>query len=74
MKVLLVGGSGMVGTFVTPYLAGTTSSGSGRPAAPARRLVEYVPGSISNPDDLARALEGMDTFVNMVMRNPTRWA
>jgi nucleoside-diphosphate-sugar epimerase len=33
-------------------------------------LVEYVQGSIADPDAVSRALEGMDTFVNMVMRNP----
>ncbi len=33
-------------------------------------LVDYVEGSISDPAALARALEGMDTFVDMVMRWP----
>lgn len=71
MKVLLVGGSGMVGTFVTPYLAKQHELRvlDVRPPHHAD-LVEYVPGSISNPDDVARALDGVDTFVNMVMRNP----
>lgn len=71
MKVLLVGGSGMVGTFVTPYLARQHELRvlDLRPPEHAS-MVEYVPGSISNPDDVARALEGMDSFVNMVMRNP----
>lgn len=70
MKVLLVGGSGMVGTFVTPYLARHHELRvmDVRPPLHAD-LVEYVEGSISNPDDLARALDGMDTFVDMVMRN-----
>ena len=72
MKVLLVGGSGMVGTFVTPYLAKHHELRvmDVRPPEHAD-LVEYVQGSISNPDDLARALDGMDTFVDMVMRNPS---
>ena len=72
MKVLLVGGSGMVGTFVTPYLAKHHELRvmDVRPPEHAD-LVEYVEGSISNPDDLARALDGMDTFVDMVMRNPS---
>ena len=72
MKVLLVGGSGMVGTFVTPYLAKQHEIRvmDVRPPEHAD-LVEYVEGSISNPDDLARALDGMDTFVDMVMRNPS---
>ena len=71
MKVLLVGGSGLVGTFVTPYLAANHELRVLDVAPPRHSgLVDYVPGSIANPDDVARALEGMDTFVNMVMRNP----
>ena len=72
MKVLLVGGSGMVGTFVTPYLAKRHELRvlDVRPPLHAD-LVDYVEGSISNPDDLARALDGMDSFVDLVMRNPT---
>jgi len=71
VKVLLVGGSGMVGTFITPYLARRHEIRvlDVRPPVHAD-LVEYVEGSISNPDDLARALDGMDSFANMVMRNP----
>jgi nucleoside-diphosphate-sugar epimerase len=71
VKVLLVGGSGMVGTFVTPYLAKHHQLRvmDVRPPQHAG-LVEYVEGSISNPDDLARALDGMDSFVDMVMRWP----
>ena len=59
----------MVGTFVTPYLAKRHELRvlDVRPPEHAD-LVEYVEGSIANPDDLARALDGMDTFVDMVMR------
>ncbi len=71
MKILLVGGSGMVGTFVTPYLAREHELRVLDVAPPRHAdLVDYVQGSISNPDDVARALEGMDSFVNMVMRSP----
>lgn len=72
MKVLLVGGSGMVGTFITPYLAKHHELRvlDLRPPLHAD-LVDYIEGSITNPDDLARALDGMDTFVDMVMRNPS---
>jgi len=71
VKVLLVGGSGMVGTFVTPYLAKQHELRVLDVRPPEHGdLVDYVPGSIDNPDDVARALEGMDSFVNMVMRNP----
>jgi nucleoside-diphosphate-sugar epimerase len=72
MKVLLVGGSGMVGTFVTPYLAGQHELRVLDVRTPRHAdLVDYVEGSIDNADDLARALDGMDTFVDMVMRNPS---
>ena len=72
MKVLLVGGSGMVGTFVTPYLAKRHELRVLDVRPPLHGdLVDYVEGSISNPDDLARAHDGMDSFVDMVMRNPT---
>ncbi|MFN8619269.1 MAG: NAD(P)-dependent oxidoreductase [Chloroflexota bacterium] len=71
MKVLLVGGSGMVGTFITPYLAKEHQLRVLDVVPPRHAdLVEYVQGSISNPDDVRRALEGMDTFVDLVMRSP----
>ena len=72
MKVLLVGGSGMVGTFVTPYLAKHHELRVLDVRPPTHTdLVEYVEGSISDPEALARALNGVDTFVDMVMRNPS---
>jgi nucleoside-diphosphate-sugar epimerase len=71
VNVLLVGGSGMVGTFITPYLAPHHRLRVLDVRPPEHGdLVEYVQGSIADPGDVARALEGMDTFVNMVMRNP----
>lgn len=71
MKVLLIGGSGMVGSFITPYLAKHHTLRVLDVVPPKHAdLVEYVQGSISNPDDVARALDGMDTFVNLVMRSP----
>ena len=61
----------MVGTFVTPYLAKQHELRVLDVRPPEHGdLVDYVQGSIDNPDDVARALEGMDSFVNMVMRNP----
>lgn len=71
MKVLLIGGSGMVGTFITPYLARRHELRVLDVRPPMHPdLVDYVEGSISDPDALEQALEGMDSFVNMVMRNP----
>jgi nucleoside-diphosphate-sugar epimerase len=61
----------MVGTFVTPYLSRHHQLRVLDVKPPQHAdLVEYVPGSISNPDDVARALDGADSFINLVMRNP----
>jgi len=70
MKVLLVGGAGMVGTFVTPYLRAHHSLRVLDLLAPQHDDVEYVQGSITDPESLGRALDGVDTFINMVMKSP----
>lgn len=71
MKILLTGGSGLVGNFITPYLAPHHELRVLDPVAPEHGdLVDYISGSMSDPDDVARALDGMDTFINLVMRNP----
>ena len=70
MKVLLIGGAGHVGTFVTPYLQRQHALRVLDLQPPRHRDVEYIQGSISNPDDVRRALDGVDTFVNMVMKSP----
>lgn len=70
VKVLLIGGSGHVGTFITPYLRQQHELRVLDTQAPKHADVEYVQGSITNPDDLLRALDGVDTFINLVMRSP----
>jgi nucleoside-diphosphate-sugar epimerase len=70
MKVLLVGGAGQVGTFITPYLQKHHKLRVLDLRPPSHASVEYVEGSITNPDDLRRALDGVDTFINMVMKSP----
>lgn len=69
MKVLLVGGSGMVGSFITPYLRERHDLRVLDLRAPRHDGVEYVAGSIADPDALRRALAGCDTFVNLTMRS-----
>ena len=69
MKVLLVGGSGMVGTFITPYLQKHHEIRVLDLSEPTHD-VDFVKGSMTNPDDLRRALEGMDTFINVAMLSP----
>lgn len=69
MKVLLVGGAGLVGTFITPYLERHHSLRV-LDLHPPRHDVEYVQGSITSPEDVRRGLDGVDTFINMVMKSP----
>ena len=70
MKVLLVGGAGHVGTFVTPYLRQQHSLRVLDLRPPRHDGVEHVEGSITDPEALERALDGVDTFINMVMKSP----
>jgi nucleoside-diphosphate-sugar epimerase len=70
MKVLLVGGSGMVGTFITPYLKERHSLRVLDLQAPTVDGVEYVEGSITDPEVLEVALQGCDSFINLVMMGP----
>jgi nucleoside-diphosphate-sugar epimerase len=69
MKVLLAGGSGMVGTFITPYLMNHHEIRVLDPVAP-KHDVEHVKGSMTNPDDIRRALDGVDTFIDVAMLSP----
>jgi nucleoside-diphosphate-sugar epimerase len=70
MKVLLVGGSGNVGSFITPYLREHHQLRVLDVRPPQHADVEYVEGSIANPEHVARALDGVDTFINLVMKSP----
>jgi uronate dehydrogenase len=69
MKVLLVGGSGLVGTFITPYLREHHALRV-LDLRPPSHDVEYVQGSITSHEHVRRALEGVDVFINMVMKSP----
>jgi nucleoside-diphosphate-sugar epimerase len=70
MKVLLVGGSGRVGSFITPYLRERHTLRILDPRPPQYDDIDYIQGSITDPAALARALDGMDTFINLVMKSP----
>jgi nucleoside-diphosphate-sugar epimerase len=69
MKVLLVGGSGRVGTFVTPYLRKHHDLRVLDLRPPRHEGVEYVEGSVLDPEALRHGLEGVDGFIWMVMRH-----
>src|SRR5262245_7795938 len=69
MKVLLVGGAGHVGTLITPYLREHHDLRV-LDLRPPVHDVEYVDGSVNEPADLVRALDGVDAFVNLTMKSP----
>ena len=54
MKVLLLGGAGHVGTFITPYLKKHHELRVLDLRPPRHEGVEYVEGSVSDPDGCAR--------------------
>jgi nucleoside-diphosphate-sugar epimerase len=70
MKVLLLGGAGHVGTFITPYLKKHHEVRVLDLRPPRHEGVEYVEGSVSDPDVLRTALTGVDAFIWVVMRKP----
>ena len=67
MNLLLAGGSGLVGTAVTPYLRQHHNLRVLDLKSPQHDL-EYVEGSIADPDAVHRALDGMDGFITMAMK------
>ena len=67
MNLLLAGGSGLVGTAVTPYLRQHHNLRVLDLKSPQHDL-EYVEGSIADPDAVRRALDGMDGFITMAMK------
>jgi len=70
MKVLLAGGSGMVGSFITPYLKEKHELRVLDLAEPQHDGVDFVKGSVTDPEAIERAIDGMDAFIWLVMRSP----
>ena len=70
MKVLIVGGSGRVATWTAPSIGERHKLRVLDVVPPRAKGVEFVEGSITDPGALRQALDGMDTFVNMVMKSP----
>ena len=71
MKILVVGGSGNVATWTIPYMRAHHEFRVLDVRPPRVDGVEYVEGSMTDPKALERALDGVDSFVNMVMKSPT---
>ncbi len=70
MKVLLAGGSGNVGTFITPYLRERHELRVLDLHAPQHEGIEYIEGSVTDPEAVRRALDGCDSFISLVMKSP----
>jgi nucleoside-diphosphate-sugar epimerase len=68
MKVLLIGGSGHVGSFVTPYMKERHQLRVLDLRPPRHEGVEFVEGSVTDLAAVRRALDGVDAFVWLVMR------
>lgn len=67
MKVLVVGGSGYVAGLTLPYLKDKYELRVFDMKAPSDSSLEYVPGSVTDLDALARAMNGVDAFLYLAM-------
>jgi nucleoside-diphosphate-sugar epimerase len=70
VKVLLLGGAGHVGSFITPYLKEKHELRVLDVRPPRHEGVEYVEGSVTDEHALRKAFQGVDAFAWMVMRKP----
>jgi nucleoside-diphosphate-sugar epimerase len=68
VNVLLVGGSGRVGSFITPYLQQRHHVRVLDLQPPRHESVDYIEGSAADPEAIRRALDGVDAFIWLVMR------
>ena len=71
MKVLIAGGSGNVATWMMPYMRDWHEFRVLDVHPPRVKDVEYVEGSVTDADALKEALDGVDSFIYMVMKSPT---
>lgn len=70
MKLLLIGGAGLVGTVTTPYLRARHEIRVLDPFPPKHDSVEYIPGSSIDHRAVTQAIEGVDSFIYMVLKHP----
>ena len=70
MKVLLLGGAGHVGSFITPYLRQQHELRVLDVRPPRHEGIDYVEGSVADPAALRAGLTGVDAFIWLVMRKP----
>ncbi|MCR6671537.1 NAD(P)-dependent oxidoreductase [Devosia ginsengisoli] len=69
MRVLLVGGAGHVGKLITPYLKARHTIRVLDLGDPGDPDIEYVKGSVLDPEAIRTALADVDVFVWLAMRN-----
>lgn len=67
MKILIVGGSGVVGALVVPILAETHAVRVFDLRPPPYEGTEYAAGSVTDLDALRAAAQGMDALIYMAM-------
>jgi nucleoside-diphosphate-sugar epimerase len=67
MKVIVIGGSGLVGGLVLPYLAQRHTLRIFDLRPPVDSSWEYLPGDVGDFDALARAAEGQEALLYMAM-------
>jgi nucleoside-diphosphate-sugar epimerase len=69
MKVLVVGGSGIVGRLITPFLAEAHTLRIFDLIPPQQGVFDYVQGDVTRYDDLVAAVSGMDALIYLAMGN-----
>src|SRR5438045_9672337 len=67
MKILVVGGSGIVGSLVAPILAESHELRIFDLRPPQAGHYDYFQGDVTNFDQLTKAVDGMDRLVYMAM-------
>lgn len=60
----------MVGTFITPYLKEHHELRVLDLVVPQHDGVEFVQGSVTDPEAIAKAIDGVDAFIWLVMMSP----
>ena len=69
MKVLVVGGSGIVGALITPYLAEVHTLRIFDLNPAQQDIFDYFQGDVTRYDDLTAAASGMDALIYLAMGN-----
>ena len=69
MKILLVGGAGHVGTLIAPYLRERHELRVLDLTPPRVAGLDFVEGSVTDPDAVRAALAGVDAFIWLAMRS-----